>query len=87
MQRVQMPTARGGPMGRLLDYPRLTSPLEELPREGVHLQCCYRAARGPDESTDVWIGRQRSTESREGRSGMQFDYASVTPSILRSRKL
>ena len=74
-------------MGRLLNFTRLTIPLEELPLKGVHLQCCYRAARGLDGSTHVWIGRQRSTGSREGRSGMRFDYASVTPSTLGSRKL
>jgi len=74
MRRGQMPTAGGGPMGRLLDYPGLTIPLEELPREGIHLQRRYRAARGPDGSTHVWIGRLRSTGSGEGRSGLRFDY-------------
>ena len=61
-------------MGRLLDYPGLTIPLEELPREGIHLQRRYRAARGPDGSTHVWIGRLRSTGRGEGRSGLRFDY-------------
>src|SRR5262249_6476840 len=41
-----MPTATSGPLGRLLGYPGLTIFLEELPREGVHLERRYRVARG-----------------------------------------
>jgi hypothetical protein len=74
MRRGRMPTAPGGPMGRLLGYAGLTIFLEELPREGVHLERRYRAARGPDGSTHVWIGRRRSVGSGEGRSGLRFDY-------------
>jgi hypothetical protein len=74
-------------MGRLLNFIRLIIPLEELPLKGVHLHCCYRAARGMDGSTHVWIGRQRSMGRRDGRSGMRFDYALVTPSTLGSRKV
>ena len=74
MRRGKMPTAASGPLGRLLGYPGLTMFLEELPREGVHLQRRYRLARGPDGSTHVWIGRLRSTGSGEGRSGLRFDY-------------
>jgi hypothetical protein len=61
-------------MGRLLSYPALTMYLEELPREGVHLQRRYRQARGPDGSTYVWIGRLRYTGRGEDRSGLEFDY-------------
>jgi hypothetical protein len=71
----QMPTAPRGVMGRLLGYQNLTIFLEELPREGVHLERRYRATRGPDGSTHVWIGRRRSTGRGEGRSGLRFDYA------------
>jgi hypothetical protein len=74
MRRGRMPTAASGPLGRLLGYPGLTIFLEELPREGVHLERRYRAARGADGSTHVWIGRRRSVGSGEGRSGLQFDY-------------
>ena len=74
LRRGTLPTAPIGPMGRLLNYPGLTIFLEELPREGVHLQRRYRSARGPDGSTSVWIGRRRSTGTGEGRSGLQFDY-------------
>jgi hypothetical protein len=74
MQRGSMPTATGGPMGRLLGYSGLTIFLEELPREGVHLERRYRVARGPDGSTHVWIGRRRSTGRGERRSGLRFDY-------------
>jgi hypothetical protein len=74
LRRGRMPTAQGGPLGRLLGYAGLTIFLEELPREGVHLERRYRAARGPDGSTHVWIGRRRSTGRGEGRSGLRFDY-------------
>jgi hypothetical protein len=74
MRRGRMPTAPSGPMGRMLAYPGLTIFLEELPREGVHLERRYRLARGVDGSTHVWIGRRRSTGSGEGRSGLRFDY-------------
>ena len=70
----KLPTAPTGPMGRLLSYPALTMYLEELPREGVHLQRRYRQARGPDGSTYVWIGRLRYTGRGEDRSGLEFDY-------------
>jgi hypothetical protein len=74
MRRGRMPTAGSGPLGRLLAYVGLTIFLEELPREGVHLERRYRAARGPDGSTHLWIGRRRSTGSGQGRSGLRFDY-------------
>jgi hypothetical protein len=48
--------------------------LEEVPREGVHLERRYRAARGPDGSAYLWIGRRRSTGRGEGRSGLRFDF-------------
>ncbi len=69
-----MPTAPGGVMGKLIAEPGLTIPLEELPKEGVHLQRRYRYARGADGSTYVWIGRLRSIGTGEGRSGLRFDY-------------
>jgi hypothetical protein len=74
LRRGRLATASGGPLGRLLSYPALTIFLEELPREGVHLERRYRYARGPDGSTHVWIGRRRSTGRGEGRSGLRFDY-------------
>jgi hypothetical protein len=48
--------------------------LEEVPREGVHLERRYRWARGADGSGYLWIGRRRSTGRGEGRSGLRFDY-------------
>jgi hypothetical protein len=74
MRRGRMPTAGSGPLGRMLAHAGLTIFLEELPREGVHLERRYRAARGTDGSTHLWIGRRRSTGSGEGRSGLRFDY-------------
>jgi hypothetical protein len=69
-----LPTSSSGPLGRMLAYPQLTMFLEELPREGVHLERRYRHARGSDGSSFVWIGRRRSTGRGEGRSGLRFDY-------------
>lgn len=74
LRRGKLPTSSSGPLGRLLGYPRLAMFLEELPREGVHLQRVYRYARGSDGSTYVWLGRRRSTGRGEGRSGLRFDY-------------
>jgi hypothetical protein len=74
MQQGRLPTASLGPLGRLLRYDQLTIFLDELPREGVHLERKYRTARGPDGSTHMWIGRRRSTGRGEGRSGLRFDY-------------
>jgi len=74
MRRGTLPTAASGPLGRLLGYPGLTMFLEELPREGVHLERRYRHARGLDGSPCLWIGRRRSTGRGEGRSGLRFDF-------------
>jgi hypothetical protein len=74
MRRGRLPTASSGPIGRMLDYPGLTIFLEELPREGVHLDRLYRYARGVDGSTHLWIGRRRSVGKGEGRSGLRFDF-------------
>jgi hypothetical protein len=74
MQRGILPTSSSGPLGRMLAYPQLTMFLEELPREGVHLERRYRHARGSDGSSLVWIGRRRLTGRGEGRSGLRFDY-------------
>jgi hypothetical protein len=73
MRRGTLPTSAAGPLGRLLADPGLTMFLEELPREGVHLERRYRYARGLDGSPWVWIGRCRSTGRGEGRSGLRFD--------------
>jgi hypothetical protein len=73
MRRGRLPTPSSEPLGRLL-APGLTMFLEELPREGVHLERRYRYARGVDGSTYLWIGRRRSTGRGEGRSGLRFDY-------------
>ena len=74
LRRGKLPTSAGGPMGRMLSYPDLTFFSEEVPREGVHLERRYRASRGLDGSTHLWIGRRRSTGTGEGRSGLRFDY-------------
>ena len=74
LRRGTLPTASGGLMGRMLSYPGLTMFLDELPREGVHLERMFRFARGIDGSSLLWIGRRRYTGRGEGRSGLKFDY-------------
>jgi hypothetical protein len=77
MRRGTLPAAASRPLGRLLGYPGLTMFLEELPREGVHLERRYRHARGLDGTPCVWLGRRRSTGRGEGRSGLRFDFLEV----------
>jgi hypothetical protein len=74
LRRGQLPTASVGVLGKMLAYPDLTVFLEEVPREGVYLTRRYRYARGLDGAAYLWIGRQRSTGTGEGRSGLRFDY-------------
>jgi hypothetical protein len=73
LRRGTLPLSQNAPLGRLLSYPGLTMFLEELPREGTHLERLYRFARGVDGSTWVWVGRRRSVGKGEGRSGLEFD--------------
>jgi hypothetical protein len=73
LRRGTLPHSANAPQGRLLSYPALTMFLEELPREGTHLERKYRCARGVDGSTWVWLGRKRSAGKGEGRSGLEFD--------------
>jgi hypothetical protein len=73
LRRGRLPGSTTGPQGRMLG--EATSMfLEEVPREGVHLERRYRWARGPDGSAYLWIGRRRTTGRGEGRSGLRFDY-------------
>lgn len=74
LRRGKLPTATTGPIGQILAAPGLSIFLEELPREGVHLARCYRYARGIDGSTYLWIGRDISAGTGEGRSGLRFDF-------------
>jgi hypothetical protein len=73
LRRGRLPNAATGPQGRMLSE-ETTVFLEEVPREGVHLERRYRWARSPDGSGFLWIGRRRSTGRGEGRSGLRFDY-------------
>jgi len=73
LQRGRLPGAATEPQGRMLAE-ETTMFLEEIPREGVHLERRYRWARGVDGSTYLWIGRRRTVGRGEGRSGLRFDY-------------
>jgi hypothetical protein len=73
LRRGRLPGAAGGPQGRMLaEEPAIF--LEEIPREGVHLERRYRWARGVGGRGFLWIGRLRTTDRGEGRSGLKFDY-------------
>src|SRR6266478_2848255 len=73
LRRGRLPTAATGPQGRMLAEAAAIL-VEEVPREGVHLERRYRWARGVDGKGYMWIGRRRSTGRGEGRSGLRFDY-------------
>jgi hypothetical protein len=73
LRRGRLPNTATGPQGRMLAE-AATILLEEVPREGVHLERRYRWARGVDGAGYLWIGRRRSTGRGEGRSGLRFDY-------------
>jgi hypothetical protein len=73
LRRARLPGAPNDPLGNLLaEEPSIF--LEEVPREGVHLERRYRWARATDGSSYLWIGRRRITGHGEGRSGLRFDY-------------
>ena len=73
LRRGRLPDASTGPQGRFLAE-ETNMFLEEVPREGVHLERRYRWARSVDGSSFLWIGRRRSTGRGEGRSGLRFDF-------------
>jgi hypothetical protein len=73
LRRGRLPTATTGPQGRMLAEAAAIL-VEEVPREGVHLERRYRWARSVDGAGYMWIGRRRSTGRGEGRSGLRFDY-------------
>jgi hypothetical protein len=73
LRRGRLPNAPTAPQGRILAE-ETTMFLEEVPREGVHLERRYRWARAADGSSFLWIGRRRSVGRGEGRSGLRFDF-------------
>jgi hypothetical protein len=73
LRRGRLPDAATGPQGRMLAEETFMF-LEEVPREGVHLERKHRWARGIKGEGYLWIGRRRSTGRGEGRSGLRFDY-------------
>lgn len=73
LRRGRLPGVSSGPQGRMLTE-ESTMFLEEIPREGVHLERRYRWARGVGGTGFLWIGRLRTTDRGEGRSGLKFDY-------------
>jgi len=73
LRRGRLPGGPASPLGRMLTE-ETSMFLEEVPREGVHLERRYRWARGIGGASFLWIGRRRSTGRGEGRSGLRFDY-------------
>jgi hypothetical protein len=73
LRRGRLPGPATQPEGQILAADASMF-LEEIPREGVHLERRYRWARGIDGSGYLWIGRLRTAGRGEGRSGLRFDY-------------
>jgi hypothetical protein len=71
--RAKLPTADHGAQSRVLQDIDSGLFVEEIPREGVHVQRIYRLARGPAGATVLWLSRRSGPGSGEGRSGLAFD--------------
>jgi hypothetical protein len=71
--RAKLPTSPAGALSRVLTDIDGGLFLEEVPREGVHVQRVYRSARAASGATSVWLSRKRRVGTGEGRSGLAFD--------------
>ena len=71
--RAKLPTADHGEQSRVLQDVDSGLFVEQIPREGVHVQRIYRLARGPAGATVLWLSRRSGPGSGEGRSGLAFD--------------
>jgi hypothetical protein len=71
--RAKLPTADRGAQSRVLQDIDAGLFIEEIPREGVHLQRTYRLARGATGAVVLWLSRRSGPGSGEGRSGLAFD--------------
>jgi hypothetical protein len=71
--RAKLPTADHGARSRVLQDIDSGLFIEEVPREGVHVERIYRLARGPAGAVALWLSRRSGAGSGEGRSGLAFD--------------
>jgi hypothetical protein len=71
--RAKLPTADHGAQSRVLQDIDSGLFIEEIPREGVHVERIYRLARGPAGAIVLWLSRRSGPGVGEGRSGLAFD--------------
>lgn len=71
--RAKLPTSSSSALSRVLTDVDGGLFLEEVPREGVHVQRLYRCARSATGAMSLWLSRKRRTGTGEGRSGLAFD--------------
>lgn len=74
--RATLPTADHGPRSRVLQDVDAGLFLEEIPREGLHVERTYRLARGTAGTMTLWLSRRSGPGRGEGRSGLAFDILS-----------
>ncbi len=74
--RAKLPTADHGARSRVLQDIDAGLFLEEVPREGVHIERIYRLARGTSGAMTLWLSRRSDIGIGEGRSGLAFDILS-----------
>jgi hypothetical protein len=71
--RAKLATSSAGALSRVLNDVDAGLFLEEIPREGVHVERIYRLARGSGGAIALWLSRKRGAGTGEGRSGLAFD--------------
>jgi hypothetical protein len=71
--RATLPTANHGARSRILQDVDSGFYLEEVPREGLHVERIYRLARGTNGAMTLWLSRRSGPGRGEGRSGLAFD--------------
>ncbi|WP_458190061.1 hypothetical protein [Haladaptatus sp. NG-WS-4] len=74
------PESKAEPGGRILNYPNLVIPEEEVPRAGATVKRTYQLGRWMDGTTRLWSGRTKIPGRGETSSGLQFDAIDEEPS-------
>jgi hypothetical protein len=62
------------PWGTILGNLSMNIPEEEIPREGIEIDCLYHLARSTNGYPVLWAGRKRKIGRGEGSSGLRYDF-------------